>query len=60
MPKWAPRSRRGGNMVDNRGYRTDHVIFNASYFMEEMLKKHKNIRFNGAGASHQMGQHKAP
>ena len=38
-----------------RGYHTDNGIFNASDFMEELLKKQKNIRFSGAGASHRNG-----
>ena len=35
-----------------KGYHTDNGIFNASYFTEDMLKQ-QNIRFSGAGASHQ-------
>ena len=35
-------------------YHTD--IFNTSKFMEEMLKKQKNLKFSGAGASHQNGE----
>ena len=38
-----------------KGYHTDNGIFNSSEFMEELLKKQKNIRFSGAGASHQNG-----
>ena len=38
-----------------KGYHTDNEIFNSSEFMEEMLKKQKNIRFSGVGASHQNG-----
>ena len=38
-----------------KGYRTDNGIFNVSYFMEELLKNQQNIRFSGAGASHQNG-----
>ena len=38
-----------------KGYYTDNGIFNVSEFMEEMLKKQKNIRFSGAGTSHQNG-----
>ena len=34
-------------------YHTD--ISNTSKFMEELLKKHKKIKFSGAGASHQNG-----
>ena len=34
-------------------YHTD--IFNTPKFMEELLKKHKKLRFIGAGASHQNG-----
>ena len=37
------------------GYHTDNGIFNASEFMEELLKKQQKIRFSGAGASHQNG-----
>ena len=36
-------------------YHTDSGIFNASYFMEYLLKNHKKIRFSGAGASYQNG-----
>ena len=38
--------------VATKGYHTDNGIFNASYFMEELLKKHQKIRFSGYGASH--------
>ena len=38
-----------------KGYHTDNGIFNASDFMEDMLNKQKNVRFMGAGASHQHG-----
>ena len=38
-----------------KGYHTDNGIFNASEFMEELLKNQKKIRFSGAGASHQNG-----
>ena len=38
-----------------KGYHTDNGIFNASEFMEEMLKKQKKIRFSWAGSSHQNG-----
>ena len=34
---------------------TDNGIFDASEFMEELLKKQKNVRFSGAGASNQNG-----
>ena len=43
-----------------KGYHTDHGIFNASEFMEELLKKQKNIRFNGMELHTQMGQRSAP
>ena len=33
-------------------YHTDNGIFNASEFMDELLKKKQNIRFSGAGASY--------
>ena len=36
-------------------YHTDNEIFNASEFMEDLLKKQQKIRFSGAGASHQNG-----
>ena len=36
-------------------YHSDNGIFNASYFMEELLKKQQKIRFSGSGASHQNG-----
>ena len=36
-----------------KGYHTDNGIFDASEFMEELLKNQKNIIFIGAGASHQ-------
>ena len=38
-----------------KGYHTNNGIFNASKFMEELLKKHQKISFSGAGASHQNG-----
>ena len=38
-----------------KGYHTDNGIFNASDFMEELLKKKQKIRFSGTGASHQNG-----
>ena len=38
-----------------KGYHTDNGIFNSSEFMEELLKKQQEIRFSGAGASHQNG-----
>ena len=34
-------------------YNTDNGIINTSKFMEDMLKKQKNIKFSGASASHQ-------
>ena len=36
-----------------KGYHTDNGIFDALEFMEDLLKKQKNIRFSGDGASHQ-------
>ena len=39
-----------------KGYHTDNGILNSSDFMEELLKKQQNIRFNGAGASHINGE----
>ena len=36
-------------------YHTDNVIFNTSKFMKELLKNQQNVRFSGAGASHQNG-----
>ena len=36
-----------------KGCHTDNGIFNTSKFMEELLKKQKNLRFSGASASHQ-------
>ena len=38
-----------------KGYHTYNGIFNASEFMEELLKKHQKIRFSEAGDSHQNG-----
>ena len=38
-----------------KGYQTYNGIFNASEFMEELLKKQQKINFSGAGASHQNG-----
>ena len=38
-----------------KGYHTDDGLFNTSEFMEELFKNQKNIRFSGAGASHQNG-----
>ena len=36
-----------------KGYHTDNGIFNASEFMEELLKNKKKIKFSWSGASHQ-------
>ena len=36
-------------------YHTDNRIFNASYFMEELLKNQQKIMFSGTDASHQNG-----
>ena len=44
-----------GVVIMVKGYHTDNGIFNSSEFMEELLKKQKNIRFSGSGASHQSG-----
>ena len=38
-----------------KGCHTDNGIFNSSEFIEELFKKQQNIRFSGAGASHQNG-----
>ena len=38
-----------------KGYQTDNGVFNASEFLEELLKKQQKIRFSGAGASHKNG-----
>ena len=38
-----------------KGYHTDNGIFNASEFMNELLKNHQKIKFSGAGTSHQNG-----
>ena len=38
-----------------KGYHTDNWIFNASEFMEELLKNRQKIRFSGASISHQNG-----
>ena len=38
-----------------KGYHTDNGVFNASEFMEELLKNQQKIRFSGAGSSHQNG-----
>ena len=38
-----------------KGYHTDNGIFNASEFMEELLKKQLKIKSSEAGASHQNG-----
>ena len=35
-----------------KGYHTDNGVFNASAFMEDVLKNQQNIRFSGTGASH--------
>ena len=37
-------------------YHTDNGIFNISNFIEDILKKQKNIRFSEASASHQNGE----
>ena len=41
--------------VDIKGYHTDNGIFNASEFMEEILKNQKKIKFSGYGAWIQNG-----
>ena len=41
--------------VGIKGYHTDNEIFNASKFMEELLKKQKKIRLSGSRASYQNG-----
>ena len=38
-----------------KGYHADNGIFNASEFMEDLSKNHQQIRFSGAGESHQNG-----
>ena len=38
-----------------KGYHTGNGIFNGSEFMENLLNNQKNMRFSGAGASHQNG-----
>ena len=38
-----------------KGYQTDNGVFNCSEFMEDLLKKHQNIKFSGYGASHKNG-----
>ena len=38
-----------------KGHNTYNGIFNASEFMEQLLKKQKKIRFSGAGASNKNG-----
>ena len=38
-----------------KGYHTDNGIFNASDFMEDLLKKQQDIRFSWSGASYQNG-----
>ena len=43
-----------------KGYQTDNGIFNSSEFIEELLKKQKNIRFNGMELHTQMEQQSAP
>ena len=37
------------------GYHTDNIIFNASEFMNYMLKNQQNIRFSGSDTSRQNG-----
>ena len=41
--------------VGIKGYHTYNGIFNATEFMEELLKNQKKVRFSGAGASHKNG-----
>ena len=36
-------------------HHNDNVIFDNSKFMDDMLKNQKEIRFSGAGTSHQNG-----
>ena len=38
-----------------KGYQTNNGIFNASEFMEDILKNKKKIRFSGTDASYQNG-----
>ena len=38
-----------------KGYHTDNGIFNASEFMEDILKNKQKIRLSGSGNSHQIG-----
>ena len=38
-----------------KGYHNENGIFNTSDFMEKLLKTQQNIRFSGAGTSHQNG-----
>ena len=42
-----------------KGYHTDNGVFNASDFMEELLKKQQNVRLSGAGALYQNGHQSA-
>ena len=43
-----------------KGYHTDNRVFNASEFMEKLLKKQQNIKLSGAGNSHQNGAAERP
>ena len=42
--------------VTTKRWKTANGVFNASYFMETLLKKQQNIRFSGAGASYKNGE----
>ena len=41
--------------MEIKGYHTDNAIFNASEFMEELLKNQQKIIFSGAGSPHYNG-----
>ena len=47
LDRWAQ-----SQVVVITGYHTYNVVFNASYFMEELLKNQKNIRFSANVAPH--------
>ena len=38
-----------------KGYHTDNGVFNASKFVEVIVKNQQKISFSGAGASYQNG-----
>ena len=53
---------RGGSKsgIGYQGITTDNGFFNALDFIEDLLKKHQNIRIIGYGVSNKNGHHIVP